>query len=94
MKIKVNTSSNVRVASNDEIIRDLQNRYIEIQQEIENFSTFANHYEFPSIGDPDDLYIATDENIIYRWDHDPYVALSGLENLQSQIERIYGGGAQ
>lgn len=94
MKIHINTSSNVRVASNDEIIKDLENRYIEIQEEIENLNTFANHYEFPSIGDPEVLYIAVDENIIYRWDADHYVALTGIDALQSQIESIYGGGAR
>lgn len=29
---------------------------------------FANHYEFPAIGDGDKLYIATDENAQYRYD--------------------------
>lgn len=29
---------------------------------------FANHYEFPSIGDSECLYIAKDENAIYRYD--------------------------
>lgn len=29
---------------------------------------FSTHYEFPSIGDEDKLYIATDENAQYRYD--------------------------
>lgn len=29
---------------------------------------FANHYEFPSIGDSECLYIAKDENATYRYD--------------------------
>lgn len=29
---------------------------------------FANHYEFPNVGNNDTLYIATDENTIYYWD--------------------------
>lgn len=29
---------------------------------------FANHYEFPSIGDSECLYIAIDENATYRYD--------------------------
>lgn len=29
---------------------------------------FANHYEFPSIGDSECLYIAVDENATYRYD--------------------------
>jgi hypothetical protein len=29
---------------------------------------FTTHYEFPAIGDSNTLYIATDENKIYRFD--------------------------
>lgn len=29
---------------------------------------FSTHYEFPSIGEADKLYIATDENAQYRYD--------------------------
>ena len=31
---------------------------------------FKNRYEFPSVGEADDrtVYIATDENRVYRWD--------------------------
>lgn len=29
---------------------------------------FANHYEFPSIGEEECLYIAKDENAVYRYD--------------------------
>ena len=29
---------------------------------------FSTHYEFPSIGDENKLYIATDENAQYRYD--------------------------
>ena len=29
---------------------------------------FKNHYEFPSIGDVNILYVAIDENRIYRYD--------------------------
>lgn len=29
---------------------------------------FANHYEFPSIGEEGCLYIAKDENAVYRYD--------------------------
>lgn len=30
--------------------------------------TFANRFEFPSIGEADKMYIATDENAVYRYD--------------------------
>ena len=29
---------------------------------------FDNHFSFPSVGEPQFLYIATDENQIYRYD--------------------------
>lgn len=29
---------------------------------------FANHYEFPNVGDPQCLYIATDENKTFYYD--------------------------
>lgn len=29
---------------------------------------FSNYLEFPNIGEPDKLYIAVDENAIYRFD--------------------------
>lgn len=29
---------------------------------------FSNRFEFPNVGEPDKLYIATDENAIYRFD--------------------------
>lgn len=28
---------------------------------------FSNHFEFPSVGSPSMLYIATDEDMIYYW---------------------------
>lgn len=40
---------------------------------------FNIHNEFPNIGDSSKLYIATDENKIYRWDSDTntYILISG-----------------
>lgn len=92
MKININTGPNVRIASNEEIIKELEARYVEIQREIENFITFANHYEFPSIGDPKTLYIATDEEVIYYW-ADQYIALTGIDALNRQVAEINGGGS-
>lgn len=50
---------------------------------------FSNRYEFPDTGEPDKLYIAEDENAVYRFDGEEniYVRLaaspdvSGLGNL-------------
>ena len=48
---------------------------------------FHTHLEFPNVGDSYTLYIATDENITYRWDSDNavYVALNqlGFDTIQA-----------
>lgn len=53
---------------------------------------FDNRFEFPSVGEADKLYIAKDENSIYRWDEDEmvYTAL-GLQ--LEDIKHINGGNA-
>lgn len=53
---------------------------------------FDNRFEFPSVGEADKLYIAKDENSIYRWDEDEmvYTAL-GLQ--AEDIKLINGGNA-
>lgn len=50
---------------------------------------FANHYEFPAIGEEGKLYIATDEKNSYIWDSEStaYVILSVDQR------EIHGGGA-
>lgn len=53
---------------------------------------FNNHYEFPSVGDSNMLYIATDENVIYYWNKTNYVAIANTE--LPNITLINGGGAQ
>lgn len=53
---------------------------------------FDNRFEFPSVGEADKLYIAKDENSIYRWDEGEmvYTAL-GLQ--AEDIKLINGGNA-
>lgn len=53
---------------------------------------FENRFEFPSVGEADKLYIAKDENTIYRFDEDEmsYAAL-GLQ--AEDIKYINGGNA-
>lgn len=53
---------------------------------------FENRFEFPSVGEANKLYIAKDENSIYRWDEDEmvYTAL-GLQT--EDIKLINGGNA-
>ena len=40
---------------------------------------FNTHQDFPAIGKSNTLYLATDENVIYRWDNDNliYIAIAG-----------------
>lgn len=53
---------------------------------------FSTHYEFPSIGEEDKLYIAKDENAMYRFDGDEmsYIPL-GLQT--DDIDLIDGGNS-
>lgn len=52
---------------------------------------FTNHYEFPSVGAENTLYIAQDEGLLYFWAEDRYVAFhADLSN----IDTIDCGGAQ
>ena len=53
---------------------------------------FNNHFEFPSIGNSETLYIAVDENKIYYWKDSHYVVISGVE--LDEIAQINGGGAK
>ena len=52
---------------------------------------FATHMDFPNIGDPNMLYVATDENVIYRWDANKmvYISLNSLVDI-NQIKVIQG----
>ena len=54
--------------------------------------SFSTYLEFPSVGDPLMLYIATDENAMYRFDEDEmsYIPL-GLQT--DDIDLINGGNA-
>ena len=53
---------------------------------------FDNRFEFPSVGEADKLYIAKDENAIYRWDDDDMgYTILGLQ--AEDIKFINGGNA-
>lgn len=52
---------------------------------------FKNHYEFPSVGDPLLLYIATDEDMIYYWS-EKELCYNVIKSPAP--ESINGGGAQ
>ena len=52
---------------------------------------FNTHNEFPNIGDSSKLYVATDEDIIYRWDSTSviYVAISGGSGSDFNVIKNY-----
>ena len=55
---------------------------------------FDTRFNFPNVGDPKTLYIATDENAIYRWDNNnTRYERVGTGNDWHDIEIITGGNA-
>lgn len=48
---------------------------------------FDNHLQFPNIGDSATLYVAIDENIIYRWDETTatYQKLGAVVDLEDAV---------
>lgn len=65
---------------------------VEAAKEIHFYNTKA---EFPNIGQNEHLYIAEEEDAIYRWltDSHVYVALNSGSDLQEDISAINGGNA-
>lgn len=64
----------------------------ELIKQVHSYKTKA---EFPNIGQNEHLYIAEEENAIYRWltDSHVYVALSSGGNIQEDVSAICGGNA-
>ena len=56
---------------------------------VESSIIFGNHYEFPSVGQENVLYVAKDEKKNFIWDESKlrYVA------LVAEVNKIDGGGA-
>lgn len=75
-----------------ELIAEIK-RWIATGEGIEGFRelTFKNHYEFPSVGDPLLLYIATDEDMIYYWS-EKELCYNVIKSPTPEL--INGGGAQ
>ena len=50
--------------------------------------SFKSYKEFPNIGNAEKLYIATDENAIYRWDNENnvYICIGGDNENISAIQ--------
>lgn len=87
-------SKGVRLANSDEEIQIIEEEIAIINERLDNLVTFGTHYDFPSCGEKGRLYVATDEDeAIYVWDGDKYVALTGINALQKQISVINGGGS-
>lgn len=57
---------------------------------------FANRNEFDAVGVEGQLYIAKDENKIYRWENNSYVLIGGEENLEIIFENYdnFGNGEE
>lgn len=88
---EVGLSRRVRLSSNDEQIEYIIEELAKLNRRVSEMLTFSNHYEFPTSGEPDCLYIAKDEDVVYYWKDSSYIPLTGIESLQ--IEIVSGGGA-
>lgn len=53
---------------------------------------YKNHFEFPSVGDPYKIYIATEENAVYRYDENQLFYFCVGRDYE-QIDVINGGVA-
>lgn len=55
--------------------------YADSLQGVKSGIIFNTHLNFPPLGETDTLYIAIDENVIYRWDNEEqiYVALTASD---------------
>lgn len=69
--IKAGISSKSKIAGN---ISKAENIYV-------TELIFSNHFEFPAIGEENKLYIAKDENAIYRFDK--------IDNIYIRLSRDY-----
>lgn len=63
-----------------------------LQLDSHSIITKPNKYEFPSIGAQDVLYVATDENKVYRWD-DTELKYFVVGTNYEDIKIINGGSA-
>lgn len=72
-------------ANSDETFNTLVPKVLDIPTGIELI--FANHSEFPKIGESSKLYIAIDENMIYRFDTEKniYIGLNIFDTIQSKL---------
>lgn len=87
-------SPGVRLANTDEEVQHLEEEVEIIEERLDNLVSFGTHYDFPSCGEKGRLYVATDEEeAIYVWDGDKYVALTGINALQKQVSVLDGGGS-
>lgn len=57
-------------------------------QDVRSSLQFLTHFDFPNIGDTNKLYIATDENKIYRFDDKTLTYKCVVGNTFDEIESI------
>lgn len=59
-----------------------------LNQDVRSSLQFLTHFDFPNIGDSNKLYIATDENKIYRFDENTLTYECVVGNKFDEIESI------
>ncbi len=89
----ISLSKGVALSGDTGRIDELQREIDQLEIKVDSLIPFANHYEFPSTGSPNKLYVASDEDVIYYWKNGAYVPLSGVDALQNHLAEIHGGGS-
>lgn len=87
--------NNMNVAAQNIHLGDLLNNLIENSGGTEKFAKVIakeSHLAFPNVGDINNIYIATNENEIYRWD-DKYKKYYKISYNYNEITTIVGGDA-
>ena len=83
-----------KLAAIDDSFRNIEDRLEGLEAHVEQESqiTFAEYSQFPSVGEPNKLYIALDEKASFIWDGHAYVSIGG-ETTDIDIKLINGGSA-
>lgn len=76
----------------DERFGSIEERLTNLENKSEPLR-FAERQQFPTVGDTDKLYIAIDENQLYIFIDNEYVAIGGSSSEDLDIKVINGGDA-
>jgi hypothetical protein len=70
-------------------IEDIKSEINKINEKLDEYPLqFSDHFSFPNIGEADKLYIATDENRIYRYDTTEHCYRCIVCNVYDEIETL------